>query len=325
MTSPQKVLLVLLVIGSGVGCDSAPRQPVTLRIGTYATQDFLPYFVMREQGFDAKNGLVFAETRYEGGAAVIDAMAAGLLDIGYVGTVPLLAGVDRSLVPGKIIGIAGNNVADSDHPASGVLSNPLIKDWQELDGKYVAVNAATSIMAVALEARLSHEGVRAYQLVEIPFANMGLAVAGGNVAAAAMYDPFLTQSLLRGDGRLLGWIIGSDPFPRMVTTVTVASASLREKRPGVVKAFLRAHLAAIRWINHNAGGSRFTLMKYLSLSKNVGEKLRLLRWPLDQRHDSALLNDMQKVLLKVGTLGRSVATKEIFDETLLGEVMAENR
>src|SRR3990172_7971402 len=54
------IVLGLAVILAGCeGFSSAP--PITLRIGVFASQDFLPYFVMQEQGFDKKNGLKFEE------------------------------------------------------------------------------------------------------------------------------------------------------------------------------------------------------------------------------------------------------------------------
>ncbi len=74
---------VWIVLGLAValaGCEgplSAP--PITLRIGVYPTQDFLPYYVMQEQGFDKKNGVKFEASPLAGRAAAIDAMAAEVL------------------------------------------------------------------------------------------------------------------------------------------------------------------------------------------------------------------------------------------------------
>lgn len=323
--SDMKTMLFVLVVAALIpGCNKpASRARDTLRIGIYPTQDFLPYFVMRELGFDTQNGLNFTETRYDSGAAVIGAMAAGFLDVGYVGTVPLLAAADRAIGPHKVIGIAANNTSDPKHPAGGVLVSISVKGWEELEGEYIAVNALTSIMAAALKGRLMREGVKRYRPVEIAFPNMGLSVVGGNVAGAAMYDPFLTQSLLRGDGKLLDWIIGGPPLERMVTTVTICRSALREGNPAAVRAFLRAHLKSVKWINQNPAASRAILAKHLNLSKEVGQKMRLLRWPEDQRYDSVLLEATQKTLLGIGALKTWIPVDGLFDQALLNEVLRE--
>jgi ABC-type nitrate/sulfonate/bicarbonate transport system substrate-binding protein len=175
-----------------------PAQQYTLRIGIFSAPSLLPYFVMQEQGFDKKNGLQFVEQSYPGGAAIIEAMVAGSLDMGVSGTPPVLSAAERGLIPSKVIPVSANDFADPDHPAVGILVAPSVTTWQVLKGQQIAVNALNSINAAAVVGRLQQEGVSDYKLVEIPFPNMGLAVAGGNVAAAAMAEPYLTQSVLRG-------------------------------------------------------------------------------------------------------------------------------
>jgi ABC-type nitrate/sulfonate/bicarbonate transport system substrate-binding protein len=219
------------------GCGGPEPPPVTLRVGVFAVQDLLPYFVIREQGFDRANGLRFEEETYAGGAAAIDAMAAGAIDMSpVVGSVPILVAAERGLIPGKIVPVAGSNFADPDHPGIGVVAANSSAGWKGLRGKKVAINARNSITTAAVAGRLKLEGVDDYSLVEIPFANMGLAVAGGNVAAAGMNEPFLTQSLLRRDGQLLGWVVGGPPLERAPVTSIVFRGDYLRGNPQIVKA-----------------------------------------------------------------------------------------
>ncbi|MGH7769313.1 MAG: ABC transporter substrate-binding protein, partial [Candidatus Binatia bacterium] len=228
----------------------APEQS-TLRVGVYLAQDYLPFFVIQERELDRKQGIKLAleKKTYPGGAAVIDAIAAGAVDLGSAGSVPLISAAALGVVPDKVLAVAANSFADADHSASAVLADSQVTDWKDLEGKLIAVNAVTSIQGVALKGRLKMENVSNYKLVEMSFANMGLAVSGGNVAAAALYEPFLSQSLLRGDGKLLGWIIGGPPFERMESTLIAFSADFYRNKPKTVKAFLRAYLQAVEWIN----------------------------------------------------------------------------
>ena len=79
---------------------SKPPHEFTVRIGLFPVLDTLPYYVMKEQGFAKKNGLLFVEIRYPGGAAIIDAMATGKADVGVtIGTVPVLSAAERGHDP----------------------------------------------------------------------------------------------------------------------------------------------------------------------------------------------------------------------------------
>ena len=309
-----------------VGC-AAPSPTVRLRAGYFAAQDFLPYLVIQDQGFDHQNGLQLDTRSYPGGAAALAAMAEGSLDIaGAVGTVPLLAAAERGLIPGAVVAVAANVFTDEQHRAVAVLTARAGRGWRDLSGARIAVNARDSITAAALVGRFRLEGVRDYTFVEIPFANMGLAVAGGNVAAAGMNEPFLTQSLARGDGVLLDWVMGGGtPFARAEVSAVVVGAELLRRDPQAIKAYLRAHLQAVRWINDNTGQARRVLARRLDLTRDVAERFNLLRWPEDARNDPALLEAMQPLLVEVGVLKAVIPARRLYDEALLEQVLAERR
>lgn len=318
--------VVLLITAVSLAACSLPKpaQQFTLRIGVLPTQDSLPYFVMQEQGFDKKNGIQFVETMYPSGAAIIDAIVAGSLDVGAaIGSVPVLSAAERGLIPDKVIPVAANNFADSSHPGVGVIAAASVTSWQDLKGRQIAVHAVDSLHSASIKGRLEQEGVSDYKLVEISFANIGLAVAGGNVAAATMSEPFLTQSLLRKDGKLLGWVIGGPPFEKMEFTMIGFSANMYRNNPQAVKAFLRAQLQAVKWIDQNPDGARIILGKRLDLSSDVRQKINLLRFSADGRNDPALLESMQPVLVETGLLKAPIPVSQLYDETLLNEVLSE--
>ncbi|MBM3174030.1 MAG: ABC transporter substrate-binding protein, partial [Chloroflexi bacterium] len=268
----------------------APPQQFKLRMGIIKSVDLLPYYVLCEQGFDKKNGLHIIEQRYQGGSAVIKAIADGSVDIASsVGTMPVLLATENGIMPDKAVCAMASSFADPDHPTTGVLVGPSVTNWKDLEGKHIGVNSKTSVTAAGIIGRLHLEGVTEYTLVEISLVNMGLAVAGGNIAAASMTEPYVTQSLLRQDGRILDWVIGGKPFDNMEFTMIVFSTDIYKNNPEAVKAYLRAHLEAVKWIEQNPEKARSILAKKLSLSTEVGQKMNLPRFPLDGRNDPALL------------------------------------
>ena len=308
------------------GCREAIPPSTTLRIGVFEVQDLLPYYVMQEEGLDVRQGLHFVEHSFAGGAAALQAMAEGWLDVcPAVGVVPFLTAAERGLVPGKVVLVAANDLADREHPGVALLVSHSIQGWKDLNGQKIAVNARDSVTAAAVDGRFREEGVVGHSFVTIPFSNMGLAVAGGNVAAAGMNEPYFTQSVLRRDGRLLDWVVGGRPFDRTQPTGIVFRTDLYQSNPGSGKAYLRAHLAAVRWINDNPEKARRLLAKRLSLSAEVSKGIHLLRWPLEARVDPDLLSQAQEVLVRANLLRPPGDTTRLYDERLLTEVLTERR
>lgn len=326
--TPQVATSVAItaVVVALAGCSAPTAPPISLRAGVIGTTDDLPLLVMQREGFDRKRGVELQLSTYAAGAAVLDAMAAGSVDVSTsVGSVPLLAAAERGLAPGAVTPIAANNFADPEHPSIAIVAGREVKGWRDLNGQPIAVHSVNSLAGAAAAIRLAREGVRDYRWVTMPLANMGLAVAGGNVTAAAMNEPFITQSLIRGDGKLLAWIIGGPPFERMVFTATIVRTTLRREQPAAVKAFLRAHLDAVAWINGNPAKAKTLVGARMGLVDEVVAKMNLLRWPPDARNDPALFDSMQAPLVQAGLLKAPIPAARLFDEALLGEVLAERR
>lgn len=316
VTAPGALILALALAACG---EAPPAASVSLRVGVFSVVDSLPYFVIRDRGFDKRYNLQLLERQgFAGGAAVQDELVAGTLDVApVVGVAPYLAAAAGGLAPGRVVAVAANSVADPTHPGVGVVANRSIATWRDLEGKHVAVNAINSISTPAVHGRLGLEGVRSVKLVEIDPANVGLAVAGGEVAAAAMLEPFLSQSLLRGDGHLLGWVIGGPPFERMQMSMVVVRAALYRERPEAVARYLQAHLQAVRWIAEQPDQARLLVAKRYNMAPDIAPRITLLHWPPDGRNNLELLEQVQPVYVRMGTIPRPLPLQDAIDERAL--------
>lgn len=317
---------VAILLGLGLtlaGCGQAPPPQHDLRMGVLTTPSTLPYFAMRELGFARRQGLRITEVPFSAGEPLLQGMAEGKADAGYPSTAVLLVGAARGLVPEQVLAVAANDVADRGHPAAAVVAGLSVGGWQGLEGKHIGVPSPTSIMAVALRLRLQQEGVQRYTLVPIPFANMGLAVAGGNVSAGVMLEPYLSQSLLRADGKFLDWIIGGPPLEETLFTLLAVRAELVGQRPEAVKALLRAQLQAARWIEVNPDEARSLLARSLDIPRGIAQRLHMRRWLTDGRIETRLLEPIQAALGRTGGLPRAVDLRQIADQGLLEAVLVE--
>jgi NitT/TauT family transport system substrate-binding protein len=303
-------------------CSPRSEAVQTWRVGINGAVDELPIFVMQELGLDRKSGLALEVSTFQGGAIIIRELAEGRLDISdSVGTVPLLAATRDGTVPDRVVALAVNDIATPEHPTAGVLVGPRVRGWHDLAGQPVAVNLVNSLTAAALNARMKHEGAAPVRYVEVPFANHGLALASGHVAAAVAVEPTLTQSILRGDGRLLDWVIGGEPLPHMIFGVLACRRELVQQQPRALARFIRAHLEAARWIAAHSREASDLLARRLGIPAELGQKIRLPRWPEDGRFDRALWDRMQPVMVEAGVIATPVALERVHDGRTLEDVL----
>ncbi len=315
--------VVLAVTTAGCSFSTKKKPPVeTLRIGVIQAVDYLPYFVMVDQGFAAREGLRFEEMVVPGGAAGLEGLNDGRLDLTTAGIPPLLSALRQGVVPAKAVVVAAGVFVTPAAPQIGVVVASEVRGWGDLSGRKVLVNAMNSLPGVALPARLIQERVAPAELVEVPFPNMGLALRSGDVVGAAIIEPYLTQSLLRGDGRLLGWVVGGAPMERAESSAWAFRTEVTRTRPGVVKAFLRAYLDAVAWMKKNDAEAREVLARHLSLSPEVAKLVHLPLWSADGRNDAKQIAVIVDLMTRRQG-GAAVAAREFYDESLLDAVLKE--
>jgi NitT/TauT family transport system substrate-binding protein len=325
MLATRRRTILSIGIAMLSGCERKDAAPIaeSIRVGIIGTSDELPLFVMQETGIAARRGLLIAPTAFAGGAAIIDELAAGRVDVApSIGTVPLLRAALGGPVPDRLVAVSANSMVTPQTPFTAVLVAPSIKNWKDLEGQAVAVHARNSLNAAALTVRLAREGVGAVRLIEIPLPNQGLALAGGHVVAAVVSEPFIAQSLARGDGRVLDWIFGGPPLERGPPAVLAASREFMIKQPELLARFLRAHLDAARWIEREPQEARAILAKRLGMPAERTASIVLPLWPTDGRIDPVLMDAMQTVLLEGGVLAQRVPLERVYDSRPLEAVLS---
>jgi NitT/TauT family transport system substrate-binding protein len=323
---PLSIVCALGIVLNLSSCSGSAAGPVrTVRVGTYASLDHLPFLIMSRRGLDRKNGVSIQPTFYSGGAAVLAALAANEIDAGSAGTIPLLDAAQKGLLRESLVNVASNIYTNPAHPTGAVIASSSVTSWQELEGAYIAINNPVSLGGWAIVDRLRTEGVKGYSLVSYSLENQGLAVAGGNVKAAVMFEPYITQSLLRGDGKLLGWVVGGPPLERIEFSCFVFRKAFITQSPGAAHGLLKAYVQATRWLVGHEQDARAILAQGLSVGTDVAQKMILPEWRTDCRNDPALLSQMQKTLLDAGFIKEVVPAQSLYDETLLDKVLGELR
>ncbi len=207
-----------------------------VRLGVMPLDTAAQAFTRSIKAFSPRAGLDVTMTLLNNGSAIAAAASAGALDIGFGSPSPVLLAHLSGLpiwfiAPGAVWD--GNTVA-----AIMVPKGSPIRSGADLDGKTIAVAGLHDLAQYAVQAWIDRNGGNSasVQFVEMPYAQMGLALAGGRVNAILEIQPF--QSQMSADATVLGNLsLSTHPY---LLAGWFAMAPFIEKNPEAVRRFALA-------------------------------------------------------------------------------------
>jgi NitT/TauT family transport system substrate-binding protein len=200
---------------------------------------------------------------YAAGGDVMTAFAAGLIDIGYLGGPPTIL---KSLNAGTDVII----VALVNSEGSSIIVQDNINNFTDLKGKVVATPGITSIQHLLFLTEAEKNGMNVKLVGASGDANtvyyttvapkdMKAALEANTVQAIVGWEPYGSDVLLSGNGKVLEW--SGDVWPDHPCCVIAVKRSFAETNPEAVEAFLKAHIKANQLINSTltaGSGSKYT-------------------------------------------------------------------
>lgn len=195
---------------------------------------------------------------FNAGPALIEALMAGEIDLGYVGPSPAINGYVRSR--GKALRIIAG--ASSGGALFVVRPGAKIAAPQDLEGKRIAVPQRGGTQDIALRYYARTHGLKTSDdggdLTIMPTANPDILTLfkQGEIDGAWVPEPWGTRLLQEADGRLFIDERSMWPDGKFVTTLIVASTKFLEAQPALVRAFLEAHIAALDLIRKSPEEAR---------------------------------------------------------------------
>lgn len=237
-------LAVLAALGWS-GADAA--EP--LRIGWVAAMANAPALIAERKGFFAAEGLAVELKPFGDGPVIQQAMASGELDVGYIGAPPVYQWFSRGL-DSRILAKVNYGQA-----ALVAQANGPIRSLQDLRGRRLAGVARGSGMDVLLRGYVLKDAAKLdpdadLSLSHLPVGNMNAALDTGTVDAVFSWEPFVSQSVLRGAGRVVFDVNAA--MPGYPWYVVMAPAKTLKDRPEDLVKLLRAHRRAIAFLRDHA-------------------------------------------------------------------------
>ncbi|MFL5347579.1 MAG: ABC transporter substrate-binding protein [Hyalangium sp.] len=255
-SSRSRSLLGLLVLlaATGLGCKksgggASGDASAPLRLGFFPNITHAQALVGHVEGAFAKEpGIGQLEVKqFNAGPAAMEALAAGSLDVSYVGTGPaintyLKAGKELRVIAGAVNGGA-------------VLVTHSARSAAELKGKKVASPQLGNTQDIALRHWLKQQGLTAASepgsdVQVVPMSNpdiLGQYLQGG-IEGAWVPEPWGARMVAEGGGQIL--VDERDLWPqrRFSTTVIVTTKKALETRRPQLAALLRVHVRLTeRW------------------------------------------------------------------------------
>ncbi len=293
--------LLFLPVSGLWGC--APAKPPSIRIG-YLLGDLhqLPFFVAEDKGFFTEEGLdIEVVGPFEAGPAEMDALAAGQIDMGYVGMAPAVMAAARK-IPLAIV--SGVNLE-----GSGLVTRTDISSVSELKSKKIATPAPGSIQYVMFGMLLADNDLGYNDIELFPGTvkppDMPQSLQTGRIDGYFVWEPFVAKSVVGGYGKVL--VESKDIWPGHPCCVIVAGGDFIRSQDSVVAAVIRAHRRAIDYIAANPDEAKAIASKWTKLdSAVIDNAFQRVKYTYSLNKD-----DVKKFVGDIINLGETGAIKPI--------------
>src|SRR5436190_12822038 len=243
----QLAALVLIAMLAGCGTSTpAPTkpsagQPDKVAASVIAIVDVAPIYLGKQKGFFSQHDIDLSLSTSQGGAAIVPAVVAGQVQIGFSNMTSLLLAASKGL-PVKVVcnGVASTGVADKDYSAVVVKADSPVKTAADLAGKTVAVNTLKNIGDTTVRASVRKAGgdPKGVRFVELAFPDMPAALQAGRVNAIWVVEPFVTAATAAG-GRLIASNF-VDAAPNLTVATYFTSTQFASSNADLVKRFTEA-------------------------------------------------------------------------------------
>ena len=264
--------------GGSAPASGGPAAGTSIVVGALPVIDTAGLQVALKEGFFRQAGLnVTVKPVTQSTAAIPDLLHGSIDVIGGGNYVSFLEAQANGTFPVEVLAPAIDCTADT----YGVVAMPKsgITKPADLAGKTIAVNLTQNIQTLTTSAVLAADGVSAGSLhyVQVPFPDMGAALAASRVDAISAVEPFLSAALAAGGKLVTSTCTGSTadfPLSGYVTTGTWA-----RQHAAAARAFQQALEKGNAYADAHPDVVRALLPSYTSITAKAAAAMPLGTYP----------------------------------------------
>ena len=307
-------IFILLLIASSLWTFFAQDNQNVIEVGYLPTDHSAALLVAKHNKTYENNGLNVKTVQINSGSNIVDAVASGDVDIGYVGITPAMQGISKG-VPIKVVGSV-NMVG------SGIVVEPNsnITSPADLKGKSIATPGVSSIQQVLLLYELQKYNISPedVDLISINVYNIPSSLAAHKVDAYISYEPFVSLAPYEGIGNVL--IYSNDIIKDHPCCVIIASESFIKEHPQELDKFLKIHQQTTEYVNTHPNETANIIDQELTTNIEI-EALSLQHITFVSSVNKSFQNNVlkfAKIENNLGYLNTTLTANDIFDTQFLG-------
>jgi len=298
---PTVVLVIaaaLTACGSTEEPSSTGLEKATIRVAELRIVDAAPLHLAIDNGHFRAEGLAVELSTGGRGSANIDNVIGGSVDVGLSSYPPAILPVAKHVADLRVVTEAVT--ATENLYLLVVKKDGPVTDVGQLAGRKIAISSQGGIGELAIRSQLARAGVNITkdQYLSMPFADMPPALDRGDVDAAIMNEPFVTQAMRSGGVRkLLSPFTGHTAgFP---TSGWIATKEFVERNPKTVAAFQRA-MAKATADARQRNAVEAAVVKYVQVPQDIAAQMTLPVYP--DRTDAGRLQRVVDLMVETGEL-----------------------
>lgn len=281
----------------------APLTPVT--VGVIPIVDVAPIYLGIQSGIFEDHGLEVTLELAEGGAAIVPAVADGTYQFGFSNVTSLLVASSKG-VPVKVVAPGNFSTGQPGKDFSAVVASADsdIAGAADLAGRTVAVNSLKNIGDTTVRNVVADAGgdPQAVEFAEMGFPDMSAAVMNGQVDAAWLVEPHLTQAVDQGAKIISSNFVETDPD--LLIAAYFTSDQMIAQDPKTVEAFTAAIRESLVYATEHPDETRAVLDTYTEIDPVVRSVMIMPRFAPDL--DTAYLQVVADLGLEYGMFDKPV-------------------
>jgi len=301
--------VIVLIALSGV-YSSNNHQKDTVRIGYLANdQHNSALAIASAKGMFEAEGINVELQQFNVGADIVIAMAAGQIDVGYVGTAPATMAIDKGM-PLKI-------VAAVNEDGSGIVigKNSTINDLTDFKNQTMVIPSEGSIQDILLYYLLQENNMtrKDIKIRQMQSSLMPEALQAGKIGGYIIWEPYVIQASSAGYGKT--FMFSEQIWKNHPCCVMIASNDFMQNNPDKLKKIIKIHQNATNYIYSNRDDAVSILSNHYKLDANT-EKEVLSHIKFVAIPDEEFINNdlkMVSIQRQMGYVENNLTQNEIFN------------
>jgi NitT/TauT family transport system substrate-binding protein len=302
---------VLGLTASLVAARARAAGPIVLQLGAMPIDPSAEAFYGLDGGFFRSAGLDVAVTVLNNGSALAAATTAGTLDVGFGSPSPVILAHQRGL-PVRFIAPAAVYTGPRPNSSLMVAKGSPLRSGANPNGKTVAVAGLHDLTQYSTQAWIDKNGgdAKTVSFIEVPYAEMPVALQQGRIAAACIIEPYTTAA--KSAAQTIGNLNDAIAH-RYLLAGWFATESWLQRNADTAAKFVAAMHQIARWANAHPHESAPILSRYTKILPEVAATMARSRYDESPRVEPAVLQPVIDVMVKYGSLAPVAATDLIWN------------